>query len=160
MKKDNKQQLFEMLSKIDPSFKPKIGEEEYPTSIPAPEYTQSDTGSVGGEQIRIAPEHMRGHFKQYEEGELDRVPWSYLHGDLESKAQYDKFSIIGKAPTEEGIYPAVVEFPDENIDAMFYFWFSPEAGGTDKRRGLVVKKGDTHAMEDAQEKFDSKSDRL
>ena len=31
MEKDNKQQLFEMLTKIDPSFKPKIGEEVHAT---------------------------------------------------------------------------------------------------------------------------------
>ena len=164
--KNNKERLFEMMSKVDKSFKLKLNE-EYQTSISEPEYTSTSTEIVpdptpeennNTNQLKIIPQTPDGSSIPYDENDSSSIAFSYLHGDLEEKAGYDKFVFIGEIPTD-GVHPATVMFSNGDVDSLVYIW-TIEEGGTNERRGLVVRKGDTVAMEDAQRKYDTKTSNL
>jgi hypothetical protein len=89
----------------------------------------------------------------YNDNELKRVNFSYLHGDLQEKANYDIFSFYGDIPTEEGIYKGFVEFPDVKIECTIFLWKCNEVKGL---QGLVVANNDKESFEDAKTKYEKK----
>lgn len=172
-KGNNKERLFEMMSKVDKSFKPKLNE-EYQTSASQPEYTSTSTDAVSEPvvpepvapenndsqySVTIIPQTMDSGLLVDPQGETTNFPWSYLHGELEQKARYDKFVFDGELPTD-GIHHAITKLPDEDVLSSLYVWTAEDATTGDRKRALVVMNGDTVAMEDAQAKMDAKVDSL
>jgi len=102
------------------------------------------------ETLRINPESVLG--KQRFDFPSKRIPFTYLHGKLESENGYDIFSIAEPVPTEAGIYPCLVG----KVKATLYFWLT-SFGET---HGLVVANDDFEAIQYAEKCYKEKADIL
>lgn len=89
----------------------------------------------------------------YKDDDLKRISYSYLHGDLQHKANYDIFAFYGDVPEGAGIYKGFVEFPDIKIDCTIFLWKCNENKGL---QGLVVANDDKESFEDAKIKYNKK----
>jgi len=109
-------------------------------------------------KYKIVPENISdsNNLLNIPDDRLKRIPFVYLHSELEEKAYdlggYDIFSFVDEKPTEEGIFECEVMYPDENIDSTLFLW-------TDYHgvHGLVVSNTDTEQLKFAKEKYDKKS---
>lgn len=82
----------------------------------------------------------------------------YAHGELEKEIGYDLVWIPehGVRAKDEGIYDCVFVYPDgETTEAKIFLW---KAETFPCIHGLVVKATDTTYLQDAQSKYDCKTE--
>lgn len=185
MKRSNKQRLFEVMHKVDPTFKlnedwssEQMGDFQKRIDISnawadsgmginkelkGKQEINRDFASSGvkndPKQYRIVPHPMGGNnIMNYDENKLDydTSTWQYLHGKLQDMVEYDKFGYYGEGPKGEGIFKAIVEFPDKTISATIFQWIDR----WEKIRGLVVANNDKRAFNDAMEKYNSRKENI
>ena len=92
----------------------------------------------------------------------DYATWQYLHGMLQDRVGYDKFSyLLDNRPAEDGVYQAkVFVSPTEVVDSVLYLWTITDYRGRQRERGLVVAWNDQEGNEYATECFLEKREEL
>lgn len=86
----------------------------------------------------------------YQNGEVARLPWFYLHGEAHDLSDYQDLVGFKGEPSDipEGISEAVLQVYNSEYKAYIYAW--PQKGGNIPLKGLVVLQDDPEGIAYAQ----------
>ena len=117
---------------------------------------------IGNErQYHLVPESRTSceFMLAYEQERVERIPFVYLHGDLQRKAEsfdgWDIFGFLDEKPESEGVYHGFIEYPDGKIACTIFMW--KWASGREEFHGLVVADDDKEFYEHAKKCFKEKT---